>query len=141
MTDKSSCGASGMPGFPVDRLAPAALVCDVADLSGANQDYPVALVETPLADIVRRHRAAWIAGIGAMHLDTCPRAINAYAGSQLEKRVLAALGEGCFRFSQFLASFEYLVLQGQELGVVGEEAVFRLEELLVYLGRDSGQRT
>lgn len=105
----------------------------------SNQNDSLALVETPLADVVLRLRASWIAGPAQMWGEVCPRAIDEYAGTELEKRALATLGEGFSRFSQFLAGFEYFVLQGKELGIVGEEAVLGLEYLLVHLGDNPGE--
>lgn len=96
-------------------------------------------VEARLADVVWRLQVLWVLGPAQMWGEVCPRAQDEHMGGDLEKRVLAVLGEGFFRFSQFLAGCEYLLLEGEEFGVVREETVLRLEQLLVDLGNGCGK--
>lgn len=95
------------------------------------------LVEARLANIVQRLRASWIAhmafhwgDIHTIHEDAC---------GEFEQRITTLLRQGFFKFGQLLCGFELLVLQSKQLGLVSEESVLGLEQLVVQfsdLGRD-----
>lgn len=86
------------------------------------------LVEARLANVVHRLRSSWIAGPAEMWADV--HSIRELPLSQFEKRVATTLASGFFQFSQFLAGFEMLALQLQESGIVSEQSLLGLEQLL-----------
>lgn len=86
------------------------------------------VVEALLTNVVGRLRASWLAGPALLWADVHP--IRQVAASDVDQRVATLLADGFFQFSQFLAGFEMLVLQLQEQGVVREQALLSLEQLL-----------
>lgn len=88
-------------------------------------------IEARLADVVRRLRGDWIAGPGGRWPEIC--AIHADSLSDLEKRIATTLRQGFFEFGQLLCGFEVLLLQGKHSRLELEQAVLRLEKLVVDL--------
>lgn len=86
------------------------------------------LVEARLTDVVQRLRRSWLVGPALLWDEIHP--IRELAGSELEKRIATTLAGGFFQFSQFLAGFEVLALELQERGVVREQSLLGLEQLL-----------
>lgn len=88
------------------------------------------IVEARLADVMRRLRSAWLAGPalcwGDVH-SVCP-----LATTDVDKRVSTALRDGFFSFSQFLCGLEQLLLEFKQLGVVREQSILSLEQLIVH---------
>ena len=94
------------------------------------------LVEARLTKVVQGLRESWIAHMARFWGDIHP--IDKVASGQLEKRIATTLSDGFFQFSQFLCGFEVLTLQLRELGVVREQTVLGLEQLLVDLAHRNG---
>lgn len=92
------------------------------------------LIEARLADVVHWLRSGWVLHIAPAWGDIHP--IHEDARREFEKRVATALREGFFHFSQLLCGFELLLLKSKELGVVPEESVLGLEQLVVQLSDD-----
>jgi hypothetical protein len=90
------------------------------------------VVEARLTDVVQRLRASWLAGPAGLWGDIHP--ICKLAGSDLDKRVATTLRQGFFQFSQLLCGLEVLLLKSKELGVVSEESLLGLEQLVVKSG-------
>jgi len=87
------------------------------------------IVEARLAEVVHRLRSDWLFGCARKWGDVC--AIREVAGSDLDKHVATTLARGFFQFSQFLAGFEVLVLELKHSGVVSEQCLLSLEQLIV----------
>ena len=87
-----------------------------------------AVVEARLAEVVGRLRASWLAGPALLWGDV--HSIREVARDEFDKRVAATLAGGLFQFSKLLAGFEVLLLQLQERGVVREQTLLGLEQLL-----------
>lgn len=85
---------------------------------------------------MQRLRVAWLAGPAQLWGDIHP--IRMEARGEGEQRIAVALCQGFFQFSQLLAGLEVLLLESQQLGVVREEAVLGLEQLVVELGDRGG---
>jgi hypothetical protein len=99
--------------------------------SGFPQNRLDPLVEARLTEVVHGLRKAWIAHMAGFWSDIHP--IDKVARSDFEKRIATTLSDGFFQFSQFLCGFEVLTLQLRELGIVSEQTVLSLEQLLVDL--------
>lgn len=90
------------------------------------------LVVARLTNVVLGLRSDWVAGCAQRWDDV--RLVGEDTRADFDKRVAAALREGFFQFSQFLAGFEVVVLKLQELGVVCEQTLLGLEEKTVQIG-------
>lgn len=86
------------------------------------------VVEARLAEVVLRLRGSWLAGPALLWGEIHP--IREISGSDFERRVATTLAGGFLQFSQFLAGFEVLALELQKSGVVSEQALLSLEQLL-----------
>lgn len=119
-----------------DRALPAT-VLPFHESSGPNglQNRLDPAIEARLTEVVQRLRAAWLAGPALLWSDVHP--IHELAVSEVEKRVALTLRLGFFQFSQFIAGFEVLLLQLEQLGLVNEQLILSLEELAIDLGDSS----
>lgn len=90
------------------------------------------LVEARLTDVVHRLRKTWIGGPADLWTDI--HTVREASVSDVDKRVTTTLARGFFQFSQFLAGFEVLALELKESGIVCEQSLLGLEQLL----HDSG---
>lgn len=97
--------------------------------SGSTEHRLDPLVEARLTEVVKRLRAAWLAGPALLWGDVHP--IQEIARTDFEQRVAATLSDGFFQFSQFLAGFEVLVLHLEHRGVVSEQSLLGLQQLIV----------
>lgn len=95
----------------------------------ALQHHLSPVVITLLANVVRRLRSAWLGGPALLWSDVFP--IRLLPIPQVDKRVATALASGFAQFSNLLASFEVLLLELEKSGVVSEECLLSLEQLLV----------
>lgn len=124
---------NGLPGEEL-ALADATPPIDRA-IPGVSLEHRLdPLIEARLADVVRRLRATWINHISGFWGDIHP--IHKDAVSNIDQRVATALRQGFFQFSQLLCGLELLLLQSKQLGVVTEQSVLSLEQLLVELGNN-----
>lgn len=112
-------------------VAGMAMQFDAAEPDLSLQNSLDALVEAKLAYVVYRLRQDWIAHMAGFWGDIQP--ICKVANRELDKRVATALSEGFFHFSQLLCGFEVLLLKNKELGLVSEQSVLGLEQLVVHL--------
>ena len=92
-------------------------------------------IEARLAEVVQRLRSSWLSGPALLWHQVHP--IHELALTDVEKRVALTLRLGFFQFSQFLAGFEVLLLQLEQLGLVHEELLLSLEELAIDLSDSS----
>ena len=88
--------------------------------------------EARLTNIVNQLRTDWINRM-APHW-TAVHTVNENASGQFEERISAAFRDGFFKFGQFLCGFEMLLLQSKQLGVVSEERILSIEQVLVQVG-------
>lgn len=102
-------------------------VVDSHDCAAAKNDgFPTD--EAGLADVVSSLIDAWSSGPGlAMGGITAQRKFSA---GEFDQRVLAALIEGCLQFQIFLLQLGQIRLELQKSGVVSEQSLLRLEQLL-----------
>lgn len=94
------------------------------------------LIEARLTEIVHRLRADWISSMAGHWTDIYT--VDESSRGNLEKRISTTLRQGFFQFSQFLAGFEVLILQLQQLGVVREQTLLGLEKFVVDLRNLNG---
>lgn len=87
------------------------------------------VVEARLADVVRRLRGSWLAGPAQLWSGIHP--VRELAETEVDQRVSGALARGFLQFSQFLAGFEVLLLELEHRGVVSEQRLLSLEQLIV----------
>lgn len=135
-------GREAMRRFGFDALLPKSAVDDHGLAGGALQPAGDAAQQIPglehhlspavvatLADVVLRLRRAWLAGPALLWGDVHP--IRRAARGELEKRVATAVARGFLQSSDFFAHLEMLLLELQERGVVSEQALLGLEQLVV----------
>lgn len=119
-----------------DRLAGGA--CPVSECAAGSREVPEddltfgGPLEAGLADVVRRLRSTWLAGPALLWGDVHSQ--GEVARDDFEQRVSATLREGFFNFSQLLSGLEVLLLQRQQLGVVSEQSMLGIEQLVVHRG-------
>lgn len=94
-------------------------------------------VEANLTNVVLEMCRAGIGGYGVFWGEIFP--IGGIAISDADKRVVAALRNGFFNFGQLLCCLEMLLLESHELGVVGEETLLSIKQLVVHLRDHRGQ--
>ena len=87
-------------------------------------------VEARLTDVVGRLRRAWVKDCAALWADIYP--ISPLALTCLDQHVILALREKFVGFSQFVVGLEHLLLQAKQLGVVREEGLLGLQELVIH---------
>lgn len=97
--------------------------------AGSLEDSFDALVEAVLTNVVHRLRASWLAGPALLWGDVHP--VSKFARSDLDKRIATLLVQGFARYSQLLAGLEVLLRDRKQFGVVSEESLLSLEQLLV----------
>lgn len=88
-------------------------------------------VEADLTKVVLAMRHAWVGGYGGFWRRIYP--ISDKATTDADKRVISALRDGFFNFSQLLCGLEILLLQSGKLGSVDEETLLGIEQLFVHL--------
>lgn len=107
-------------------LAARAFQSDSSDSSLQNRLDPFA--EAGLANVVGSLMDAWIAGPNAV---ACAIAAQRKeAASDLDQRVFAALIEGLLQFQVFFLHLGQIRLELQKTGVVSEQSLLSLEQLL-----------
>ena len=87
------------------------------------------IVETRLTQVVHGLRASWLAGPAQFWGDVHP--IREMSLGECEQRIATTLACGFLQFSELLAGFEVLVLQLEQSGVVREQSILHLEQLIV----------
>lgn len=107
-------------------LASRAFKSDSAEPASEHRFDP--LVEARLTEVVQRLRASWLAGPALLWGDV--HAIREMPISNVDKRVATTLASGFLQFSQFLAGFEVLTLELKKSGVVSEQSLLCMEQLL-----------
>ncbi|MDR0276246.1 MAG: hypothetical protein LBI48_13125 [Burkholderiaceae bacterium] len=127
-------GAASSPASPADGNAHAAISTGDAEPSIGvvvaleNQFSP--LIETALTDVVLDLRRTWITpGPARFWHQLC--LIRKVAGNDLDKRVIRTLIDGFCQFSDLLCGFEVFVRELERGGLVTEERLLSLEQLLV----------
>lgn len=101
------------------------------------QHYLSPIVVARLANVVRGLRSSWIAGPAQLWGDIHP--IGEIASGEFEKRIATALRGGFLQCSHFFCQLEILLLELQQLGVVSEKTVLRLEKMVVDLADRRGE--
>jgi len=84
--------------------------------------------EAGLADIVGRLIDSWLCGPCVVAGEIAAQ--RNCTASQRDQRVFAALIDGCLQFQIFLLQLGQIRLELQKSGVVSEESLLRLEQLL-----------
>lgn len=87
-------------------------------------------VEARLTDVVGRLRSAWVKDCAVLWADIYP--ISKLTLTCLDEHVVLALREKFVGFSQFVVGLEHLLLQAKQLGVVREEGLLSLQELVIH---------
>lgn len=91
-----------------------------------NDGLPAA--EAGLADVVRRLIDAWNTGPGLLVGGIAAQ--RKFSTGEFDQRVFAALIEGSLQFQIFLLQLGQVRLELQKTGVVSEQSLLRLEQLL-----------
>lgn len=86
------------------------------------------LIEAPLADVMKSLRAAWLRGPALCWGDVHP--IRELARSDLDKRVAFLLIQGFLKCSNFFSILELFVRELDEHGLVSEQRLLGLEQLV-----------
>lgn len=116
---------------PVLGVADVAIQSDVTDTVRPLENGLDPLVVAGLAEIVRRcDRFVFDTIFPSL---SALIAVNEVAGAQIDKRVTTAVFKGLTQTGHLFTIFDHVALQLKQLGVVEEETLLRLEQLVVDL--------
>lgn len=104
---------------------------------GLERSFEPLALEAGLTEVLGRIERNW-ADFSARHGGSIAL-IRTIAAADLDQRVFAPVVESLLEFSKLLQIIKVLLLQNQELGIVGEETVLRLQKLVLDLTYDCGQ--
>lgn len=121
--------------LPIPEAGIAVAAAPVLILELKNEFLP--LIETSLAEIVAGFDGA---GTAFARMGAWLPLVHEDSLSELEKRVVLALGSHSLQLGQFLVCLGQLALEFRKSGSVDEEALLSLEQLIVHASQSRGTR-